>query len=50
MTTMKSMVGHIHLDEHTFGKTFLIKVISCGALLFTLFDNDSLHIYANKSI
>jgi hypothetical protein len=25
MTTIKSMVGHIHLDKHTFGIFFLLK-------------------------
>jgi hypothetical protein len=27
-----------------------IKVISCGALLFILFDSDCVHIYVNKFI
>jgi hypothetical protein len=49
MTTMKSMVGHIHLDKNTFS-ILIQKGTICGSLLFILFYSDCVHIYVNKLI
>jgi hypothetical protein len=44
---MKSMVGHIHLDKHTFWYILSIKVTTYGVLLLIPFNSDYVHIYAN---
>jgi hypothetical protein len=43
------MVGHIHLDKHTFG-IFFLKVTTHGVLLLIPFNSDCVHIYINKLI
>jgi hypothetical protein len=47
MTTMKSIVGHIHLDKHTFWYILYIKVTTHCVLLLIPFNSDCVHIYAN---